>query len=213
MSPPSPHSSSPPPPTLYFGYGSNLWRHQMHLRCPKSHCVGIARLPKHRWIINSRGYANIVASETGSATKRRDSGFRDVVFGLVYQLAPTDEARLDENEGVPVAYTKEYFECDFWRDTADDGKIDTWMPPDETVKMLVYIDRKRVVPDQPRKEYVYRMNQGIADALRMGVPDKYVTEVMRKFIPAEEAGERNSSIEEFANGQAVQFKNESGVVW
>ncbi|KAL9584321.1 MAG: hypothetical protein Q9203_004702, partial [Teloschistes exilis] len=41
--------------TLYFAYGSNLWLHQMSLRCPSSVYVGVARLPNYRWIINARG--------------------------------------------------------------------------------------------------------------------------------------------------------------
>lgn len=46
--------------TLYFGYGSNLWKHQMVQRCPTSKYLGIARLNDYRWIINERGYANVV---------------------------------------------------------------------------------------------------------------------------------------------------------
>jgi len=89
--------SNPTLPTLYFGYGSNLWLHQMSLRCPGSTYRGLARLPSHRWIINSRGYANVVFSNSTS----------DVVWGMVYALQPSDEKRLDRNERVPYAYTKE----------------------------------------------------------------------------------------------------------
>lgn len=203
--------STPPQPTLYLGYGSNLWLHQMHTRCPESHYLGIARLPNYHWIINDRGYANVVVEAPSSATSSsKDSA---TVYGLVYHLSPTDEARLDVNEGVPEAYTKDYLDCDVWWAKTGKSKIDTGRRADATaVKLLVYVDRKRVVPCwPPREEYVYRMNQGIADALRMGFPERYVTEVMRKFIPAEQADESNS-LAQFAKGQAVQFKDESGIV-
>jgi hypothetical protein len=33
-----------PHPTLYFGYGSNLWIDQMNRRCPESKLVGVGLL-------------------------------------------------------------------------------------------------------------------------------------------------------------------------
>jgi gamma-glutamylcyclotransferase len=199
--------------TVYFGYGSNLWLHQMSIRCPASQYLGVARLNGFKWLINDRGYANVV--EVTAGTKSKKPEYNDVVFGLVYTLEPDDEARLDKNEGVPIAYTKENLSCDFWSagppssPESKHGKVDTRDAPTYTRDMLVYIDRKRVAPDEPRKEYVYRMNQGISDAVEMGVPREYVEEVIRRYIP-EEKGGRND-VEEFAKGQAAGFRDESGV--
>ena len=191
-------------PTIYFGFGSNLWLHQMITRCPSSTYLGVARLPSYKWIINDRGYANVV-----SYPSTINSEYAHTVFGLVYSLLPTDEARLDRNEGVPHAYTKEYLPCDFW--ASKDGKgIDVSHEPTERgKKMLVYIDRKRVTGDRPKEEYVYRMNRGIEDAIRMGVPEEYVEEVMRPYIPKDQ-GERKS-LEEKARGQAAEFVDEGHV--
>lgn len=175
----------------------------MVTRCPTSRYLGIARLPHHTWLINTRGYANVVSRPNTSTS------YTDHVYGLVYSLLPDDEKRLDKNEGVPVAYTKEVLACEFWPG-AGDGRVDTGLPPSEVRDMLVYVDRERTAPDVPREEYVYRMNQGIRDAVRMGVPEEYVREVMRKYIPeGDEEGERR--IGEFAKTQAAQFKDESGV--
>jgi hypothetical protein len=44
------NSTPAKPQTLYFGYGSNLWLHQMQLRCPTSQYLGVARLPNYRLI-------------------------------------------------------------------------------------------------------------------------------------------------------------------
>jgi hypothetical protein len=30
--------------TLYFGYGSNLWRDQMNRRCPENRLIGVGEL-------------------------------------------------------------------------------------------------------------------------------------------------------------------------
>ncbi|KAL8703743.1 MAG: hypothetical protein Q9201_003089 [Fulgogasparrea decipioides] len=166
-----------PSPTSYFGYGSNLWLLQMSLRCPSSIYTGIARLTRYRWIINARGYANIV--QTGNPS--------DVVYGLVYTLDEDDEDKLDFNEGVPYAYTKEQISMDFWS-LASGGKVDlaSGICPGAVKKeLLVYIDRKRVKDARPKAEYVHRINMGVRDAVKIGMPQKYVDDVIRKFIPAE----------------------------
>jgi hypothetical protein len=191
-------------PTIYFGYGSNLWLHQMAIRCPTSSYLGVARLPHYTWLINDRGYANVVEANASAPN------YSDHVYGLVYSLLPEDERRLDRNEGVPVAYTKEMIACEFWPSTTH-GKANTSLPAFETRDMLVYIDRNRTTPDVPREEYVYRMNQGIRDALERGVPDDYVRDVMRKYIPESGDNQDDGKMEEFAKTQAAQFKDESGV--
>lgn len=91
----SPTMPQPNEGTLYFGYGSNLWKSQMLSRCPTSEYLGIARLDNYRWIINDRGYANVVSTVNGTTSK-------EVVWGLVYRLQKSDEEHLDINEGVPV---------------------------------------------------------------------------------------------------------------
>tara|TARA_R110002003_G_scaffold193_15_gene15041 strand:+ start:9780 stop:10421 length:642 start_codon:yes stop_codon:yes gene_type:complete len=205
-------------PTIYFGYGSNLWLHQMSIRCPDAKYLGIARLNNYTWIINDRGYANVVDIPSPPTTAQSDE-YDNTVYGLVYSLTPADEVRLDRNEGVPIAYTKEHLDCDFWSagapSTPDSrhAKIDTRKAPDCSREMLVYIDRQRVTADEPRREYIYRMNRGIADAVELGVPEEYVERVMRKFIPAEteEDGEEGRTMAEFAKGQAKEFRDESGV--
>jgi gamma-glutamylcyclotransferase len=151
-------------------------------------------------IINSRGYANI--TETGSDT--------DEVWGLIYELHLEDEARLDLNEGVPYAYEKRVIEVEFWKK----GSIPVpgELPPsEEVVEMLVYIDFQRNSGEgnKPQDEYVHRMNEGIRDALKEGVPARYIDEVVRAYIPVEdEADERAKAL---ALKQAVSFNDESGV--
>ena len=127
---------------------------------------------------------------------------------MVYTLEKEDEERLDKNEGVPVAYTKEYLACEFWSAGAGRGKIDTSLPYTSTRDMLVYIDRMRTAAGEPHAEYVYRMNRGIEDALGCGVPEEYVEGVVRGYIPEDEV----EGVEEFARGQARGFRDESGVI-
>lgn len=160
-------SLASPEPSLYFGYGSNLWLSQMAKRCPTSIYMGLAILRDWRWIINARGYANVVPSPG------------DCVYGLVYELSGEDEEMLDVNEGVPYAYVKRSMNVEFW------GDRQTLGGRGKVVKGLMYVDEKRVVEGTPREEYVYRMNMGIHDAVERGVPIEYVERYMRPFIPDE----------------------------
>ena len=194
--------SSLPDLLLIQLFNRNLWLEQMRLRCPSSIYMGVGKLTGFRWIINSRGYANIVSFDDPEC----------VVYGLIYKLSPADVAALDENEGVPVAYTKEIMTIEFWKSPAGAAVDISWSEwqkadvskPGQPMSMLVYIDRQRVQDDVPKKEYVHRMNMGITDALAMGVPTTYVQEHMRPFIPLSVSKE----FENLAKEQAASFKDE-----
>lgn len=186
--------------TLYFGYGSNLWKDQMLKRCPTSTYLGIARLNGYRWIINNRGYANVIQPSSNNNDKRET----DSVWGLVYSLEADDQRNLDINEGVPYAYTKETMTVDYWPSSS--GSRPNATADTEEKEMLVYIDRKRTRPDRPRKEYIHRMNMGTKDAVAEGMPLSYVKDVMRKFIPDND--HVNAKVKERARKQAVMFEDE-----
>ncbi|MCJ1376207.1 hypothetical protein MMC20_007448 [Loxospora ochrophaea] len=171
--------------TLYFAYGSNLSPTQMGDRCPGSQFVGVGLLHGWRWIINERGYANIIIFSSSSpglsrgnnslthiqpeniintgAEKTEDDA---IVWGLLYRLSPSDEGALDDYEGVPWAYTKENLPVEFWPQGESVGKKETG----KVVMALVYLDRLRTGEGEPRKEYVDRMRRGLTEAMGLGVP-------------------------------------------
>ena len=72
--------------SLYFAYGSNLSFAQMDSRCPENTQMGIGILHGYRWIISSRGYANVVKSDP------------DYVMGRIYKINKRDEESLDKKE-------------------------------------------------------------------------------------------------------------------
>ncbi|KAG9026309.1 hypothetical protein FRB95_009006 [Tulasnella sp. JGI-2019a] len=192
--------------TIYFGYGSNLWLQQMQLRCPDSTYLGIGRLPSYRWMVNRRGYANVVQMEASSASSSSSSENDHEVYGLVFSLTPSDEARLDINEGVPYAYDKEMLRVRFWPSWSSDVWVDVAdMGRSYEREMLVYVNRETVEDAKPKNEYIYRMNLGIKDAVKLGVPKDYVKQVMRKFIPEVE----DETVKEVAEKQALMFEDET----
>jgi gamma-glutamylcyclotransferase len=182
----------------------------MDLRCPTSDYLGVARLNGYKWIINDRGYANVVEVKDPK-TKYSNSDnekYENVVFGLIYSLQPDDEAMLDKNEGVPIAYTKEHLVCEFWP-SKDGNPVDVEHDVSTEKKMLIYINRNRTTESKPKTEYIVRMNNGIKDAIKMGVPEAYVKAVMRRFIPAPETCSDGLGDEEKAMRQAVTFVDEN----
>ncbi|KAG8415034.1 hypothetical protein J3458_008918 [Metarhizium acridum] len=152
---------------LYFAYGSNLSTAQMRQRCPHSTPVGLGYLEGWKWLINERGYANVVRVSGG--------GGGGGVYGLLYLLPPQDEERLDVCEGVPWAYEKMTCDARWVRDGL--GKA-----LDEPVRALVYVDTSRVRESVPGDEYVQRMERGIEDAVNnWGLDGEYAARVMRRF--------------------------------
>lgn len=185
------------PTTFYFAYGSNLGLKQMKRRCPNSRYIGRARLVNYRWQINERGYANVVEAEG------------HWVDGLVYEINPTDEAKLDINEGVSKnAYTKEQLKVHLhrapstlyrrpvsWivnrggpskicRQAKEDGQKTAEHGQHWVQEVLVYISLNYVQDSEPKEEYINRINLGIVDARALGIDEDYISNCIRPLIPA-----------------------------
>ncbi len=73
---------------LCFAYGSNMDVAAMAARCPKSRPLGVARLPRHRFVIMPGGFANVVRDPVAA------------VHGVLWDIALADMRALDAYEGV-----------------------------------------------------------------------------------------------------------------
>jgi gamma-glutamylcyclotransferase (GGCT)/AIG2-like uncharacterized protein YtfP len=123
-------------------------------RCPEHRLVGNGILKGYRWIITTRGYANIVKSVS------------DEVRGVVYEISESDEKSLDRYEGVQSgSYRKEMLKIEMGN---------------ESKECLVYVDPVEE-EGKPKEEYVGRINKGISDSR---LPPEYIDRYIRKFIPA-----------------------------
>jgi gamma-glutamylcyclotransferase (GGCT)/AIG2-like uncharacterized protein YtfP len=137
----------------YFGYGSNLSKEQMAIRCPESKYYASGTLSGYSWLINTRGYASI---------KPSDSNF---VLGEIFTLSQQDVDYLDIYESVEEGM---YLKSNLSVETSK-GTIDC----------LVYIASDST-PGIPQDEYIERINLGIKSA---NLPDDYVQKAIRPFIP------------------------------
>ena len=137
----------------YFGYGSNLSKEQMAIRCPESKYYASGTLSGYSWLINARGYATIKHSES------------DFVLGEIFTLSQQDVDYLDIYESVEEGmYLKSILSVETSKGTID---------------CLVYIASDST-PGIPQDEYIERINLGIKSA---NLPDDYVQKAIRPFIP------------------------------
>ncbi|KAI6514532.1 hypothetical protein MCOR10_008603 [Pyricularia oryzae] len=191
----------------YFAYGSNISPTQMESRCPGSIAKGLALLPDWSFIVNERGFANVIPTgalahevdvmrRKGSLSPVAESleiGAEEGVWGVLYHLCPEDEKMLDITEGAGFACIKYYADVEVLlparpRSTGSsstsssesEAEANSYMVP-----ALIYVDRHRVKPSMPREDYVARMNRGIEEAqARYGLPEGYVQRAIRPFIPS-----------------------------
>jgi len=137
----------------YFGYGSNLSKEQMAIRCPESKYYDSGKLLDYSWLINARGYASIKPSEGV------------FVLGEIFALSQEDISYLDIYESVEEGM---YLKFNLSVQTSK-GPVDC----------LVYIASDST-PGIPQEEYIERINLGIKSA---NLPDDYVQQAIRPFIP------------------------------
>ncbi|KAG6364572.1 hypothetical protein INS49_006174 [Diaporthe citri] len=205
--PPQQQQNQQQPETLlYFAFGSNLSSTQMRSRCPGAAAVGLAFLPGFDFIINERGFANVVPSKITSAassTSATAPGGGSGVYGVLYRLSsPEEKRRLDRCEGVPWAYEDLVLDVQ----QLSGGGVPAHEATGESsstvmVQALVYVDRARVSPSAPRAEYVVRMNAGIREAgAEWGLRAGYVRDVMRRYIPADDDAAADGDGGETAGG-------------
>jgi hypothetical protein len=128
----------------YFAYGSNMNIEQMKDRCPTAVQKGVAKLPKHRFLINTRGVASV------EPDKKAD------VYGVLWNITAADEAVLDRYEGVNSGlYLKRVL------DVQMDARV---------VPALIYVAANNHYGSS-RLRYLETILKGAADN---GLPQEYV---------------------------------------
>jgi len=115
-----------------------------------------------KWIIDNLGWVNIVRSPD------------DLVYGLVYELSLGNEDTMDVSEGYPDLYNKKTVGIEL----EVNGKK-------TLAQGLIYLDENNLEEGTPTDTYITVTNVAIKDAVPRGIPQWYVDEYIRKFVPAE----------------------------
>jgi len=115
-----------------------------------------------KWFIGNLGWVNIAKSPD------------DLAYGLVYEISLGNEDKMDkEMEG----YTKQTV------------RIELEVNGKKTLEQgLIYLDKNNLEDGTPRDSFITVMNVAIKDAVARGVPQWWIDEYIRKFVPAEEEG-------------------------
>lgn len=83
----------------YFAYGSNMSVARLRERAPSAEVVGMARLRHHRLCFHKVG-----TDGSGKCNIWHTGNGRDVVFGVIYEIAEADMQRLNAAENLGTGY-------------------------------------------------------------------------------------------------------------
>ena len=118
---------------------------QMEQRVVNDYTVlGVGNLNGYEWLINNRGYANIV--------RRSESN----VYGILFNLTPNGLHRLDLYEGYPALYTRRRLPVNY---------------KDQTLKPWVYIDINNISKGSPKNLYLELV---IVSAMNFKLPHQHI---------------------------------------
>jgi hypothetical protein len=135
---------------LYFAYGSNMDLVQMGNRCPGAVTVSTAELPSHRFIINSRGVATVVADPAST------------VEGLLWKISKKDERSLGRYEGVKQGIYKKAF-------------VEVRLPDGATTRALIYV----AIDTDPGTARAGYLEKILSAAEGCGLPTAYRDQLKR----------------------------------
>ncbi len=96
--------------TIYLAYGSNLNLEQMEWRCPYATVVGAVEVP---------GYQLLFRGQNGSAVATIEPVDGCIVPALLWEITPRCEEALDQYEGWPRLYRKEWITVTFGEKETD----------------------------------------------------------------------------------------------
>jgi gamma-glutamylcyclotransferase len=139
----------------YFAYGSHMNNEQMLARGAKPKVVGAAKLPDHQLAFFDYSAVWDGAEETVVPAPGHD------VWGVVYELSPSDRERLDDAQDARLDGSGAYFHSPA-KVTDREGKVYT---------VLLYKKDKLGIPQKPSQEYLNFIVQG-AEAHEL--PSAYV---------------------------------------
>jgi hypothetical protein len=132
---------------LAFAYGSNMDRATMARRCPASRVSGLARLPRHRFVITTAGYASV----------ERDP--RRTVWGVMWDIAVADMPALDRYESTGTGLYRK--------------AVVSVIAADGPRRVIIYLARDRA-PGLPRPGY---LDGVLAAGWEIGLPEPYLAEL------------------------------------
>jgi gamma-glutamylcyclotransferase len=151
----------------YFAYGSNLNHRQMRARCASPRVVAVARLAEHQLAFFGHSVIWDGAEETVLSAPGQQ------LWGVVYDLSPSDRERLDDAQDARLDGSGAYFHQPA---TVTDQA-------GRSYSVLLYKKDSQGAPQKPSQEYLGFIVQG---AVEHGLPADYIDQL--RAIQAKPAG-------------------------
>jgi len=140
---------------LYFAYGSNMSTPRLINRVSSARVVAVARLKQHRLKFHKKG-----KDTSGKCDAEFTNDAKDVVYGVVFEIAASQKAKLDEKEGLQNGY--------------EEKKVSVYTGNGEELKAVTYYATHI---EQTLKPYEWYKEHVLRGAREHGLPAEYVTTI------------------------------------
>lgn len=148
----------PVPKIRYFAYGPNMHAGRMRERCTRPVVLGPARLPGHALAF----FGHTWLWDGGMETVVRAPGHD--LWGVLYELGPTDADSLDAWQDIRLNGTGSYFHCPVSVAAPGGGRCDA----------VLYKKDILGAPKPPSREFLAYIIEG---ARERGLPETYLAEL------------------------------------
>jgi gamma-glutamylcyclotransferase len=92
----------------YFAYGSNMLFERLRERVPSAVALGTVKLPEYALVWNKTG-----KDGSGKCSIVKTSKLQDNVWGVLYEIDPTEKLNLDRVEGLGYGYDEIIVQLEF----------------------------------------------------------------------------------------------------
>jgi hypothetical protein len=149
---------------IYFAFGSNMDPAQMKDRCPSHKVLGRAYLPDHDLCFPRR------SPKRGCATAGIAQAVGQEVWGVLYELDESDQARLHDAEGYAPGRVP-----DQNRHMLVEIAVRYGGPQGETVSAHIYLARADGIGAAPSSDYMRHLIRG---AEHHALPAAYIERLL-----------------------------------
>lgn len=141
---------------LYFSYGSNMSTPRLTDRVPSAHAVAVARLYKHRLKFHKKSKDN-----SGKCDAEYTNDEKDVVYGVVFEIAASEKPELDRKEGLGKGYGEK--------------NVSVYTHDGKELKVITYYATST---DPELKPYEWYKEHVVRGAREHGLPAEYINAIL-----------------------------------
>lgn len=140
----------------YFAYGSNMFTRRLQKRVPSAQAVAVAVLAGYRLCFHKKSNDG-----SGKCNALRTDNAQDAVLGVVFEMDPSEKARLDDAEGLGKGYRERAIEV---------------VGPQGQMTAFIYVAEANAI-DASVKPYTWYKQFVVYGAHQHSLPDAYIQQI------------------------------------